>query len=73
MTSDELKANVKAYAAAAVAIGQSVKEAGTVPTGTLYAAAAGVMSLETFNGIIDRLVSYGLVARVGSHRVTWVG
>jgi hypothetical protein len=64
---------VKACVAATVAIGQAVKEAGTVPTGTLYAAAAGVMSLETFNGIIDRLVSYGLITRDALHRVTWVG
>ena len=55
-----------------IAIGQTIKELGSIPSGHLYAQLMGKMSLETYTKIIDLLVRTGAVKNEG-HLLTWVG
>lgn len=63
---------VNAAVQVVVAIGESIKELGSVPSGHLYARLMGRMSLETYNKIIDILVKTGAVKNE-NHLLTWVG
>lgn len=52
------------------AISDTIKEAGTVPAGTLYASLMGVMSLSQFDTVIGALVKVGKITRQG-HMLIW--
>lgn len=49
-----------------------IKEAGTIPSGHLYAAVMGHMDLDSYNRIIDRLKSYNMIRVDGNHLITWI-
>ena len=72
MSSKATPAQVQAYLQAAKAIADCVKELGAVPSGHLYAHVMGHMSLETYQGIIDKLKQIGFVSE-SSHLLTWTG
>ena len=56
----------------ALAVGDAIKELGSVPSGVLYAQVMGHMSLETYNKIIGLLVGAGVVSEK-NHVLTWIG
>jgi hypothetical protein len=69
MDKNQIKAAIQALAALA----EAIRELKRVPAGTLYAHLMGVMSLESFEAAIDRLVKSGLVRREASHELVWTG
>lgn len=68
-TSEQVHAAVRA----SVAIGQAIRELGSVPAGHLYAQLCGKLTLSQFDGLIGMLVRGGLVRRDASHLLTWIG
>ena len=70
MTKTDLQ--VKAFIAMAEALGEAIKGLGSVPSGHLFAHVMGVMSLETYEKIINLLISAGHVKKSG-HVLTWIG
>jgi hypothetical protein len=75
MTDAEIKAKAHAVVSMVVALGETIKEAGSdgVPEGVLYAAlmTRGV-SLESFNRMVNLLIKAGVVKR-SNHLLTWIG
>ena len=55
-----------------VAIGQTIKELGSIPSGHLYARLMGKMSLENYNVIINTLKKIGAV-KEENHLLTYIG
>lgn len=53
-------------------VANAIRELGSVPSGHLYSEVCGMMSLDTYNGIIRTLCGTGLVKESG-HLLTWVG
>lgn len=56
----------------AAAVGETIKELGSVPSGHLYAALMGRMDLSTYNKCIGILKQANLVEEK-NHLLTWVG
>jgi hypothetical protein len=54
------------------AVAEAIKELGQVPSGHLYAALMGQMSLDDYNAVLSMLRRQKLV-RVNNHLVTWIG
>ena len=54
-------------------IGSAIKDLGTVPSGHVYAAVMGSISINLYNQIIDKLIEAKLVRRDPSHLLTWIG
>lgn len=54
------------------AVGDTLREAGEMPEGELYAILAGRMSLATFNQMMGTLVRSRLVSNTG-HVLRWLG
>ncbi len=67
-----MTAQEKAALGIVLAIGETIKELGSVPNGHLYAQLMGRMSLETYNKVIALLVKTGAVKNE-NHLLTWVG
>lgn len=67
-----MTAQEKAALGIVLAIGETIKELGSVPNGHLYAQLMGRMSLETYNKVIALLVKTGAV-KEENHLLTWVG
>jgi hypothetical protein len=61
----------KAALQTVVAVGEAIKDLGSVPSGHLYARLMGHMSLETYNKVIGLLVKVGAV-KEENHLLTWV-
>lgn len=55
-----------------LAVGEAIKELGSVPSGHLYAHLMGRMSLETYTKVIALLVKVGAV-KEENNLLTWVG
>jgi hypothetical protein len=56
----------------AAAVGDAIRELGSVPSGHLYAHLMGRMDLDTYNGCIKILKQAELVSEE-NHLLTWVG
>lgn len=67
-----MTAQEKAALAIVLAVGEAIKDLGSVPSGHLYAQLMGRMSLETYNKVIALLVKTGAVKNE-NHLLTWVG
>lgn len=50
----------------------AIKELGEVPSGHLYAALSGSLTLNVYQSIIARLVKRGDV-KISNHLLTWIG
>ncbi len=55
-----------------LAVGDAIRELGSVPSGHLYANLMGKMSLAQYEAIIRTLKGAGLVEE-SAHLLTWVG
>lgn len=56
-----------------MAVAETIREAGSTPAGTLYAALVGRVTLQGFEAMIQILVNGRLVRRDASHLLTWIG
>lgn len=63
--------STKAALEVTMLIADAIRELGSVPSGHLYASVMGHLDLETYNKVIEVLVSAGVV-KVESHLLTWV-
>jgi hypothetical protein len=66
--------SVKAVVDVAMAIAETVRELGEVPSGTLYASVMTMgLSLKEYEGVLNVLTRAGLVSKDGNHLIRWVG
>ncbi len=56
----------------AAAVGEAIRDLGSIPSGHLYARLMGQMSLDTYNSLISLLKQANLVEE-NNHLLTWVG
>jgi len=56
----------------AAAVGEAIRDLGSVPSGHLYAQLMGRMDLDTYNKLIGLLKQANLVEE-SNHLLTWVG
>ena len=66
MKTSEIKAGLEVIKA----IAEAIREAKSIPSGTLYAVLMGKLSLEQYEKIISILINAGLVTESG-HVLTW--
>jgi len=65
-------AEIKAALGISVAIAEAVREAGEIPSGTLYAIVMGKLSLASYEAVLRTLAGAGLI-KVENHLVRWTG
>lgn len=63
---------VKAAFAMTLAVAETIREAGEVPSGTIYAVLCGKVDLAGYQAMIRNLKAAGLV-KEKSNLLTWVG
>ena len=68
VTAEQVTAGIRM----AAAVGEAIRDLGSVPSGHLYARLMGRMSLETYNKLITILKQANLVEE-NNHLLTWVG
>ena len=56
-----------------IAIGQTIQELGSVPSGHLYAQLMAVMSLSEYQTLIDVLKQNDVIRETGGHELQWIG
>ena len=56
-----------------IAVAETIREVGECPSGTIYAAIVGRVSLEGYNKILGILTRAGLIVVGQSHMIRWVG
>ena len=66
-------AQVKAALAVTMAVAETIREAGEVPSGTVYAALIGRVSLEGYQSMLRNLKNAGLVEETPAHLLKWIG
>jgi hypothetical protein len=66
------KAEIQAGLKIMFAVAETIREAGSIPSGTLYAALVGRVDINGYESIIRTLKNTGLVTEQ-SHMLTWVG
>ena len=66
-------AQVKAALAVTMAVAETIREAGEVPSGTVYAALIGRVSLEGYQSMLRNLKNAGLVEESPAHLLKWIG
>jgi phosphoribosylamine-glycine ligase len=69
MTQEE---KMKAAVQIMKAVAEAIKEAGSIPSGHLYAQLMGKMSLGSYEKMIDAMQRMGII-RVEDHLITYVG
>lgn len=65
--------SVKAMLRIAVALGSAIKEAGSIPSGHLYAMVMPVLSLQDYQQALAILKDQQLVREEPSHLLVWIG
>jgi hypothetical protein len=68
-----IEAKVQAVITVTLAIGDTIRALGSIPSDDLYVRCMHVLSLEAYESIINRLVQTKFVRRDGNHLLTWVG
>ena len=68
----ETQNQTKAAFALCVIVGQAIREAGSIPSGLLYAALMAKTDIEGFQGIIRTLKNAGVISEAGNV-LTWTG
>ena len=56
-----------------IAVSESIRELGEVPSGTLYAALIGKVNYAGYEAILQTLTNAGLIQVMPSHMIRWVG
>ncbi len=70
--SQPTREEIKAALSAVMALGEAIKDLGSVPSGHLYAHVMGHMSLDNYNAAIGLLKRAGAV-KEENHLLTWIG
>lgn len=65
-------AQVKAAFAITLAVSEAIREAGSIPAGTLYALLCSKVDLQGFEAMVRNLKNAELVSESG-HMLTWTG
>lgn len=68
-TSEQLKA----AQAVLFAVAETIREAGECPSGTIYAALIGRVSLEGYEKMLRILTNAGLIEISPAHLIRWIG
>lgn len=63
----------KAAFAVVMAVAETIRTLGEVPSGHVYAAIMSKIDLRNFEAIVETLKKSGLVKESPSHLLTWVG
>lgn len=71
-TTNPTAAELKAAFAMTLAVTEAIREAGEVPSGTLYATLCDRMSLQGYESMIRTIKNTGLVTEQ-NHMLTWTG
>lgn len=66
------QSQIDAYLRAIRAIADAIREAGRIPSGTLYAMLMSKIDLTTYERIIGHLTGAGVVAS-RNHELIWIG
>lgn len=66
------KEEIKAALLITMAVADTIRELGRVPSGTLYATLCGRMSLRSYEAVVASIKRTGLVKEV-AHELIWVG
>ena len=69
VTPEQVRAALRFVAA----IAGSIQDAGECPSGPLYAAVMGRISLEAYQKILDTLARQGLITVSPCHMIRWIG
>lgn len=56
-----------------LAVSETIREAGETPSGVIYAALAGRVSLEGYQSMLRTLKGAGLIEETPAHLLRWVG
>jgi hypothetical protein len=70
--SDVTKEQAEAGVRIILAISETIRELGEVPSGVLYAQLCGILDIDQYTSIIDNLKRTGLVEE-RNHLLTWIG
>ena len=63
----------KAVISAIMAVSEAIRQAGSIASGTIYAACCGSMTLGDYQAILKVLKNAGLVKENGFNLLTWTG
>lgn len=66
------RADIRAGLAMTMAVAETIREAGEVPSGVLYAGLVGRLDIHAYNKLIGILKNSGLVEEK-SHLLRWIG
>ena len=66
------KAELKAALGVLVAVAETIREVGSVPSGVLYAQLIGKVTLDGWHGILRNLKNAGLIDD-RNHMLVWIG
>lgn len=64
---------LKAGQAMILAVAETIRESGECPSGTIYAALIGRVTLEGYQKILGILKGAGLIRVDASHLIHWIG
>lgn len=73
MTQSLSKEEITAAVEILAAVADTIKQLGSVPSGHVYAAVMGMLSLVEYNACINILERQGLVRRDPNFVLTWTG
>jgi hypothetical protein len=65
-------AQVKAAFQITLAVSEAIREAGSIPSGELYAILCGRVDLQGYDGMIRTLKNAGLISE-SANMLTWIG
>lgn len=69
---DKLKQDIRRSMMLVVAIGNAIQEAGSIPSGHLYAMLCGKLDINTYNTAIAILIK-SKVVKSENHLLIWIG
>lgn len=67
------KTNLRAALGMVLAVSETIRELGSVPSGHLYTLLMGVLDIENYQSIIRTIEGAGLIKVDGSYLITWIG
>ena len=73
MIAPTTKEDIKRAMLVTMAVAETIREAGEVPSGTIYAAIMSKVSLECYQAILRTLENAELIKVHPSHLIRWIG
>ncbi len=67
------KVDMKAALLVAFAVAETIREAGEVPSGVVYAALVGRVTLAGYESLLRTLKNAGLIEETPAHLLRWIG